>query len=206
MSYFLMFLTLLGGTWIAYGYYSVKTIEEPAFQLIIEEGSFTIRDYKPFMIAKAKVKGRYDQAASLGFRLIADFIFGNNQEQTKISMTAPVIQRQSNLMSLQATSSEKRDEAEYEIAFVMPSQYTLATLPKPRNPSVMIEEVQPRRMAVVRFSGVFSEQVAYQKRDLLKAWLKTKGFSTLGIERVARYNPPGTPPFMNRHEVWIELK
>lgn len=70
-------------------------IEEPKYKVTNSDGSFEIRQYAPILIAETLVEGDMDEASSKGFRLIADFIFGNNQiadasTGEKIAMTAPV--------------------------------------------------------------------------------------------------------------------
>ena len=67
--------------------------EEPDFKLISEEGEFQIREYDPKIIAQVEVEGDFDEASSKGFKLLADYIFGNNLldgGSKKISMTTPV--------------------------------------------------------------------------------------------------------------------
>ena len=53
-------------------------IEEPAFELIEKAEPYEIRQYRPFVVAETFVDGDLDKASSAGFRLIADYIFGNN--------------------------------------------------------------------------------------------------------------------------------
>ena len=67
--------------------------EEPEFKLILEEGEFQIREYEPKIIAQVVIDGDFEEASSKGFKLLADYIFGNNileGDSQKISMTAPV--------------------------------------------------------------------------------------------------------------------
>ena len=74
---------------------NVMAAEEPKYELIEKSGEFELRQYQPMLIAEVLVDGDMDQASGKGFRLIADYIFGNNITKTgsskKIKMTAPVI-------------------------------------------------------------------------------------------------------------------
>ena len=70
-------------------------IEEPKYEVIQVDGPFEIRHYAPILIAETMIEGDMDEASNKGFRLIADFIFGNNQvpnsnENSRIAMTTPV--------------------------------------------------------------------------------------------------------------------
>jgi len=94
------------------------------------------------MIAEVLVRGNLKQSSSNGFRSIADFIFGNNIASSgkaeKISMTAPVVMK---------PKSEILGEHinEWLMHFVMPSDYTNLTIPKPKNPNVKLRSIEKRR-------------------------------------------------------------
>ena len=80
---------ILGLLWTGH----VMAIEEPKYEVIQSDGPFEIRRYAPVLIAETLVDGDMDEASNKGFRLIADFIFGNNQiadtsTGEKIAMTA----------------------------------------------------------------------------------------------------------------------
>jgi effector-binding domain-containing protein len=87
----------------------------------------------------------------------------------------------------------------------MPSEYTLATLPKPLNPQVKIREVPAEKRAVILFSGFNSPEKTQAKTQLLQDWIKTKNLKTTGDPQFARYNPPWSLPFMRRNEVMIQV-
>ena len=207
MTYLITSLLILSGAWVAYGYLAVNNIEEPRYTLIKKDADYEIRAYKPYLTASVEVRGEYRQASSEGFRLIADYIFGNNRQRSKISMTAPVIQERSTRIAMTAPVMQERSDSDsYRVSFVMPSEYTLETIAEPKNPKVSLSEIPARRVAVLTFSGVFSVERSEEKLRELRARLKAEGLDSTGKVSVSRYNPPGTPPFMNRHEVWIELK
>ncbi|MCF8016864.1 MAG: heme-binding protein, partial [Chromatiaceae bacterium] len=67
--------------------------EEPAYEVVREGPGFELRRYQPQLLAETKVQGRFDKVGGEAFRILADYIFGNNQAAEKIAMTAPVTQR-----------------------------------------------------------------------------------------------------------------
>ena len=74
---------------------NAMAIEEPKFETVQREAKFEVRQYAPFIVAETWVDGDMDAASGKGFRLIADYIFGNNKapqsaESAKVAMTAPV--------------------------------------------------------------------------------------------------------------------
>ena len=106
-------------------------------------------------------------------------------------MTAPVIQEGNGKL--------------WKVRFIMPSQYTLDTLPKPNNASVKIVQLPARRFAVIRFSGVPDNEDLKERTEQLIDWLKKQNLKTMGEPVYAFYNPPWTLPFFRRNEVMIEI-
>jgi hypothetical protein len=204
---------------------AAMAIEEPAFELIEKAEHIELRQYRPVIVAETFANGDMSSASNAGFRLIADYIFGNNlsprgssdKPSEKIAMTAPVAVEP-------AASSEKiamtapvnvepqgnatggvMNSKRWRVQFTMPAAYTMDTLPKPRNPSVTLREVPGKRIAVLVFSGFSGEEKSQQKTDELLAWLKSKNLSAVGTPQLARYNPPWILPFLRRNEILIEV-
>ena len=196
-------------------------IEEPKYSVVEKSGSFELRAYAPMVVAETLVDGDLDDASSAGFRRIADYIFGNNTARAggseKISMTAPVAMApKSEKISMTAPvgMQAKTENAglnntrldntnQWRMYFVMPSQYTLETLPKPNNSAVTLRAIPASRMAVLRFSGLAGEEKTAKKTAELLAWLKSKQITPIGEPELARYNPPWTLPFLRRNEVMV---
>jgi hypothetical protein len=184
--------------------------EEPKYSLIEKDGAFEVRAYDSKLIAEVVVEGEMSEATSQGFRLIADFIFGNNTalsgKSEKISMTAPVtVENRSEKIAMTAPVAIQSKQKGWRVWFVMPSHFTLATLPKPNNPLVVIKPIAAKRYAVVRFSGWVDDEKMQAKLKDLSAWLTVKKLTSKGQPELARYNPPWTLPFLRRNEVMLEI-
>ena len=187
---------------------SAMATEEPSYTVIEQSGDFELRMYSPMIVAETHVSGPMDDASSAGFRLIADYIFGNNTSRAggneKISMTAPVtMEPESEKISMATPVSMEQTGERWRVRFVMPSQYTLDTLPTPNNPAVSVREVPASNYAVIRFSGLVSEKKRAAKTAELMTWLDGKGITPVGQPELARYNPPWTLPFLRRNEVMV---
>ena len=188
---------------------SVMATEEPDFKLISEEGDFQIREYDPKIIAQVEVEGDFDEASSRGFKLLADYIFGNNLlegESQKISMTTPV-EMSPMTENILMTSSIMDDQVnnKWSINFIMPQEYSLDTLPKPNNFQVNIIEVPKEKYAVIVFSGLVRESSYAEKAELLSNYLVENGLKQQGAIKIARYNPPWTLPFFRRNELMVRI-
>ncbi|MDP3087889.1 MAG: heme-binding protein [Methylotenera sp.] len=188
--------------------------EEPKFTVVEKSGDFELRAYVARVVAETLVDGSLDDASGVGFRRIADYIFGNNTSRAgsseKISMTAPVTmvpkadKAISEKISMTAPVTMQQSAGQWRMYFVMPSQYTLSTLPTPNNAAVTLRELPETRAAVLRFSGLAGEEKIAKKTEELLAWLKRKNISPIGTPELARYNPPWTLPFLRRNEVMVE--
>lgn len=182
--------------------------EEPSYTVIEKSGDFELRMYDAMVVAETRVSGPMDDASSAGFRLIADYIFGNNTSRAggnqKISMTAPVTMKpESEKISMTAPVGMQQTGEQWRVHFVMPSQYTLDTLPTPNNPAVSLREVPASKRAVIRFSGLVGEEKLAAKTAELMTWLDSKDITPTGQPALSRYNPPWTPPFLRRNEVMV---
>ena len=186
----------------------VMAIEEPKYSIVETDDKFELRAYAPMIIAEVSVQGSLKSASNQGFRLIADYIFGNNiasnGEKQKVAMTAPVtVQAQPKLLNV--TQQGGAQEQEWKVHFVMPSEYSMSALPKPNNPKVELKEVSQRYYASLRFAGLTGEKKVARKTKELQEWMATKNLTAKGQPELARYNPPWTLPFARRNEVLIEV-
>ena len=200
-------------------------IEEPAFDRLEQVGSFEIRQYRPVIVAETSVNGDMSSATNSGFRVIADYIFGNNlpvrraggKPSEKIAMTAPVqiepLARSEKIaMTAPVTVEPQTDPAgglmqsqRWRVQFSMPAEYSMATLPKPVNPAVTLREVPGKRYAVLVFSGFAGAEKVQQKTDELLLWVKGKNNTAMATPQLARYDPPWTLPFLRRNEILVEV-
>jgi len=192
-------------------------IEEPSFKVIAKSGNFELRQYAPMLVAETLVDGDMDDAGSIGFRRIADYIFGNNQVQAgtssaKIAMTAPVtMEPQSQKIAMTAPVALIPAETmgasqQWRVHFVMPSQYNIHTIPKPKNPEVKLREIAGKLFAVHSFTGFNTESRVQAKTDELNGWIGQRNLKTLGPAQLARYDPPWTLPMFRRNEVMVEVE
>jgi len=183
--------------------------EEPPYEILERTDEYEVRRYEPYLVAEVDVQGDFGEAGNKAFRLLAGYIFGDNQADEKMSMTAPVESRpkeQNVRMSMAApvTSTELATD-QYTYAFVMERKYTLDTLPQPRNPRIRLGEHEARVMAVRRYSGRWTEGNYRENETKLMEALSADGRRRIGAPILARYNSPFTPWFMRRNEVMIEI-
>lgn len=180
--------------------------ETPIYSVIRKEKDVELRLYPAYIKAEVSiVDTSYRKAVFKGFNILADFIFGNNIKTEKIVMTSPVQVSQSQKIAMTKPVTIRGD-GNYTVAFIMPSEFTLDTLPIPNNDAVQFTGVPPQTMAAIRYSGYFQGTKISKAKQRLKTWLEKEGLETKGDFIVAGYNPPWVPWFLTRNEVMIVIK
>jgi hypothetical protein len=187
-------------------------IETPKYKILDRDKKFEIRAYDPYITAEVDVEGiDFRDAASRGFSPLARYIFGDNQASRKISMTAPVsaqLASEKILMTAPVAVTHQNNDVDnlYRVSFMMPSKFSLETLPEPTDPRVKFHSHPARTMAVIRFSGRFQQPNFEYRLSQLRAWLKSKELQEAGLPVVAGYDPPITPWFLKHNEILIEIE
>jgi len=169
---------------------STKLTEQHNYKVIKKFDKFEIRKYDAALFSSVKLnKKGYKESSSEGFRILAGYIFGDNDAKEKIAMTSPVV------MELGDSS---------KMMFMVPKNYNLKNLPNPSNPKIVFEKQEEKIIAAIRFDGwADDEKIEKYKSILMNELVKEKlnysnKFSFLG------YNPPYE--VMNRrNEVVVEL-
>jgi hypothetical protein len=182
-------------------------VEEPEYKVLQEYADFEVRGYPAYLVAEVIVEGDFDDVGNTAFRVLFKYISGENTQNEKIAMTAPVRQEAAGekIAMTAPVRQEKDSEGRYVVGFVMPGHYTLETLPVPTDPAVRIREIPPKHMAVRRYSGSWNE-TRYRKEEAhLLAALDSVGYELRGEPVFARYNSPFALWFLRRNEVMVEV-
>lgn len=207
-------------------------LEEPAYEPVLVDGANEVRRYAPMIVAETWVQGSLDDGSSEGFRAIAGYIFGGNrsrggQGSERIAMTVPVTMEPRSeriamtapvTMELHKTAASADAAApspvtaadaagpRWRMHFVMPARYTLATLPEPTDPRIVLRDVPAQQMAARTFSGFVTESRVAKETEALRAWIAQRGQQANGPAQLARYNPPWSIPFLRRNEILIPIR
>ena len=183
----------------------VSNVEQPKYKVIERDGDIEIRDYASMIIAEVDVSGERDKAINEGFRMIADYIFGNNISSQKVAMTAPVTQQASEKIAMTSPVTQQGERNAWQVRFVMPASYTMQTLPKPKTLNIKLKEIDRKRFAVIKFSGIASENSLKLQTANLTEYLSKKKLTAINGPTYAFYNPPWTLPLLRRNEVMVEI-
>ncbi|MGZ7096388.1 MAG: SOUL family heme-binding protein [Methanobacterium sp.] len=198
--------------------------ETLTYEIEKKDGDFEIRRYGEHVVAHVDVEAPFDEAMGIGFRILAHYIFGGNKKRSSIEMTVPVEEEKKSSEKIPMTApvteeslqkSEKikmttpvTDEETgniHRISFVMPSKYTLETLPEAEDDQIKFEEVKEEKMAALRFKGRVKEKLAAEKIEKMKNWLNNNEIQPKSNFVVAQYNNPAVPGFLRRNEILVEI-
>ena len=143
--------------------------EEPAYDVRLEQKPFELREYRSYLVAETMVDGDFKSAGNAGFRRLFDYISGNNRTRDKISMTTPVSQENtSTKIPMTAPVNQEQMGNQWRVAFVVPSKYTLDTVPEPLDERVVIRQIPGYYVAVLRYSGTWRQSRYETKKRLLQ--------------------------------------
>jgi hypothetical protein len=170
---------------------NVMALEEPEYTVIGQYDEFEIRQYSKYLVAEVDVDGDFDEAGNDAFRILAGYIFGDNQSSEKMAMTAPV------------AAEAVGENTTY--AFVMERKYTMDTLPAPVDERIRIREMTERTLAVRQYSGRWTEENYEQNETALREALAAYGIRVISGPVLARYNSPFSLPMLRRNEVMFEV-
>ena len=179
-------------------------IDEPRYTVVRAYDAFEVRRYESYLVAETVVGATAKEAGNQGFRILAGYIFGGNKGARKIEMTAPVAQTPAKIATTAPVAQSARPGG-YLIQFAMPGEWTLETLPEPTDSRVTLRAIPTRTVAVIGYSGTWSQSRYEENLKKLKDALEQADLHWHGEPMWARYDPPWKPWFLRRNEIWLEL-
>ena len=211
MIYIILAFVAVLALWSLWGFFGSR-VEQADYTVVKKMSDYEVREYPEHIVAQTTVKGSRGEAMGSGFSIVAGYIFGGNTKKESIAMTAPVVSEKqevgkvSESIAMTAPVIATADGDSQIISFGMPKSYTLETLPTPNDPRVKIVKIPTKQYAVMRFSWYRSDGRIKQMQEKLLTALARDGVEVVGSVAYAGYNAPGTPPWMTRNEVLVELK
>ena len=167
-----------------------ETYDEPKSTLVMQEGRFSVRDYSPLITASVIVEREGGQAYRAGFGPLLAYITGDNRLRDQIAMTVPVTRQSAQIAMTVPVTREPSRSGLQEVSFVMPSDWTLETLPVPNNAAVRIREIPARRIASMTFPVRRGFGDGLEQAERLKSWIETRGFTILEGPIYAIFDSP----------------
>ena len=166
--------------------------KEPKFELLERYGNIEIREYSNYIVAKNTILKTDNDIESNMFRVLASYIFGNNENNESLAMTAPV------------TTFQENDK--HHMVFYMLDAKKIDDLPKPINSQISFENFYLNKCAVISFSWFVNERTINKYQKKLKRFLNQKKYTPTSTFMINRYDSPWTLPFLRRNEILVKIK
>lgn len=190
--------------------FGIESVEEAPYQLVRAEVPFEIRDYDAIVVAETRVAADAKKAGNVAFRKLFAYISGENEPGEKIAMTSPVIAESGGpdsgeSIAMTAPVTYQKDGEAWRYRFVLPQDYTFDNAPRPSNQEITLIEIEPKRVAAIRYSGLATAKARSRNADALATWIETQGLDVLSEPSWAGYNSPWALPPFRRNEVLIDV-
>ena len=183
-----------------------QATEEPDYKVIQKLEDIEVREYATYAVAEVVVPGPAAEAGNLAFPILAGYIFGKNKGEHKFEMTAPVTQAAESVkLEMTAPVTQTAAPGGFRVQFVLPKGVTRASAPEPLDTRVTLRDIAPSRVAVIRYSGFWSDANYIQHLAKLQSALRAANLDWVGEAVYSRYNAPFTPWFLRRNEIWLHL-
>ena len=194
--------------WIMWSYFGTRSIEKPkVVSKSMLSGGVELREIAPMIQATVIVTWDQSQAINNWFRQLAWYIFGWNTVKQPVAMTAPVALSKSNTsIAMTAPVALQQQWSTYRVSFMMPSKYTLDTLPKPTNTNISFAQLPSKKYHVWKFSWYANESRAANQLAKFKKALSNQNIQTTAEPILNQYNDPRTMPLMRTNEWWIQVQ
>tara|TARA_B100001250_G_C19618030_1_gene708040 strand:- start:118 stop:690 length:573 start_codon:yes stop_codon:yes gene_type:complete len=166
--------------------------KEPSFTLLQSKGNIEIRQYKECIVARTSLIKNQRESDNNMFRVLASYIFGGNDNNESIPMTAPV------------TTFE--DTNSYNMLFYMLESNEINDLPNPSGQNITFDKFDLGKCAVIKFSWYVNDKKINKYQKKLKKFIADSGYKIESPFMVNRYDSPWTLPFMRRNEVLVQIK
>ena len=187
----------------------ISNVEEARYTVVVKQDNFELRDYAPMVVVETTIDSDFEDAGDKAFRPLFNYISGNNAGNLEIAMTAPVIADQDTesgqKIAMTAPVIAESDKQGWHYRFVLPAEFTIDNAPKPLDERVRLLEIPGSKVAVIRYSGFWSEDGMREKTAELERWIQEQSLTPASQPRWAAYNPPWTLPFMRRNEVLVDV-
>jgi len=174
-----------------FAFNSQRNIETYPYEVHKKYDSFEIRDYEATLFTSVKLSTKgYKNSSGKGFSILAGYIFGGNERNEKIAMTAPVT------MSLEDSMT---------MMFMVPKKLEKEMLPKPNQSLIEFKEEPAKTVAAINFNGWANDKKIEKFKQKLKSALDAEGIPYSNRFYFLGYNAP-YEVFNRKNEVIVELQ
>jgi hypothetical protein len=182
--------------------------ERQHYEVLSRFADFELRSYAAHLVAEVEVDSGFTDAGNQAFGVLVAFISGRNSTRAKVAMTAPVVQEKASTrisMTSPVVQESGGEPGRQLVGFVMPSEFSVETLPTPSDSRIRVREIPEQLAAARTFTGRWSERIYQEQLAELGKDVEQAGLEIIGPPRFARFDPPWTPWFLRHNEVVLPV-
>lgn len=180
---------------------SYNGYQTPRYTVLDTNSAIELRAYAPTLLAQITVQAERSRALRTGFGILAGYIFGGNTSAEKLAKTSPVTQAASEKIAMTSPVMQSGADGVWTVSFMMPRDYTRATLPTPKDTRIRFVETDPVQKLTFTFSGWARAQRLTDAENALRTHALQTGLTISGPVQYAYYDDPMTLPWKRRNEV-----
>ena len=165
-------------------------LETMPYEVLEKHKNIELRIYPEFTLAETKTD--INEKMDSGFMNVFNYISGQNETRTKISMTTPVV--------------TQKDSNTLITGFYVSSKYKKNCIPLPNSKTVQISNYEQSLFMVIRFRGSWKPKHFEQADRLLRAFILNNHYQIESNQFIFRYQPPFIPSFLKRNEIGYIVK
>lgn len=181
-------------------------LERPRYATLATlPGGVEIRQYEPYVVAEAELRGDAAKGTASGFRACAGYIFGKNRARGGVfAKSSP------RPMAMTAPVRMERSASLTKMSFVMAANETRRSLPTPEDATVSLRNVPAHAAAFVKFAGPPpSDEKIEASRARVEIALVDSGYAPVPGAPTLTYgyhDPFATPNVLRRNEVGVFVR
>lgn len=190
------------------GFFGIRLSEEPQFSLVCSEGNMEIRKYSPSILASINIDGTFDKARLAATAALKDYIYGKNKSNKQIKVTPPFYHEESHEpLPFHSTFLHIPTHNGWTMSVVLPSNYTLASAPTPKDQRIKLHRKKERLIATIRYSGQNNfEKILDYSAKLIQWVSKSEIYIPKSDYQIAQYDLHNTLSFLRRNEIHMEIE
>lgn len=162
------------------------------YDVVEKFGKVEMRDYPPHVSIEIKIKGECRSTVNTAYRVLGEYLAGKNDAEKKIEMIMPITQQ--------------GFEDVWKLAFSLPLEYKIDSLPKPLVSHVKLIDNPEKRYVATKLSGFASEKDVDSSNKRLMDYVFPNNLRVISQPITAFYNPPWALPFFRKNELMIEVR
>ena len=176
-------------------------LEQPRYEILLMDKPVELRRYDAQLVAEVSGHGDREATVRKLYPILQDYIAAAHRPGPEIEPTTPM----EHVPLTLSRAGDATTGVTHRLRFVMPRDWTMETLPRPKDDRIRIRTLPERMVAALTFEGAPDDEAIQRHEPALRDWLAAQGMAAEGACEFAYYDPPVTPDALRLNEVRLEV-